>query len=255
MGFTESYKTLLPTIKAIPESEIADPVFPIAINVQEAANLKSWAETDKDQLIAAKLDWQLVESLTDRSAALAEAESIWQSQRFQKVEAQKKWVELSPAAYDLHDVLIHSFLYAYRKMSDLYSRVQNIAQGTGNEDMILDLNTLAVLGRENPDALLAIGFDLKELDRAAQLAAEMQSLLAEASGTEAFSEAKVIRDKAYTYLKLAVDEIRACGQYLFYRNKNRYIGYSSQYSREHRQTKKASETSQTKTQQNEIVSA
>ena len=38
-----------------------------------------------------------------------------------------------------------------------------------------------------------------------------------------------IRDQAYTHLKEAVDEIRASGQYVFWRNEERFQGYISQY--------------------------
>jgi hypothetical protein len=38
--------------------------------------------------------------------------------------------------------------------------VSAITDGSGHADMIQDLNDIAVLGRENPDPLTAIGFDL-----------------------------------------------------------------------------------------------
>ena len=40
-----------------------------------------------------------------------------------------------------------------------------------------------------------------------------------------------MRDKAYTHLKQAVDEVRECGQYVFWRNEARLKGYSSRYFR------------------------
>ncbi|MGD9487192.1 MAG: hypothetical protein AB7W47_04180 [Calditrichaceae bacterium] len=40
---------------------------------------------------------------------------------------------------------------------------------------------------------------------------------------------KITRDKAYTYLKDAVDAVRDCGQYVFWRNEQRLKGYISQY--------------------------
>jgi len=41
----------------------------------------------------------------------------------------------------------------------------------------------------------------------------------------------VVRDQAYTHLKQAVDAVRACGQYLFWRNDERLKGYASRYLR------------------------
>jgi hypothetical protein len=42
---------------------------------------------------------------------------------------------------------------------------------------------------------------------------------------------KIIRDKAYTYMKALVDEIREAGKYVFRNDKNRLKGYSSEYWR------------------------
>ena len=46
---------------------------------------------------------------------------------------------------------------------------------------------------------------------------------------EAVSEAMIIRDKAYTYMKQAVDEIRECGKFVFWRNPDRLKGYVSDF--------------------------
>ncbi|WP_372935386.1 hypothetical protein [Mariniphaga sediminis] len=48
-----------------------------------------------------------------------------------------------------------------------------ITDGSGHADLIQDLNDIAVLGRENPDPLTSIGFDLTQLDLAATRADEL----------------------------------------------------------------------------------
>jgi len=114
----------------------------------------------------------------------------------------------------------------------LLSRVSAVADGSGHADMIQDLNDLAVLGKANSEALTAIGFDLAQLDAAATAADEMADLLATANGDKAEqNESKTIRDKAYTYMKALVDDIREAGKYVFRNNKNRLKGYSSDYWR------------------------
>ncbi|MBN2672899.1 MAG: hypothetical protein JXX29_14545 [Deltaproteobacteria bacterium] len=45
------------------------------------------------------------------------------------------------------------------------------------------------------------------------------------------NETKRIRDQAYTHLKEAVDAIRECGQYVFWKNPDRRKGYASDYNR------------------------
>jgi len=51
------------------------------------------------------------------------------------------------------------------------------------------------------------------------------------------SEAMIIRDKAYTYMKQAVDEIRECGKFVFWRNPDRLKGYMSDHWRKINQEK------------------
>jgi hypothetical protein len=87
---------------------------------------------------------------------------------------------------------------------------------------------IAVLDRENPEPLTAIGFDLTQLDRAAIRVDELADLLAEANDDKADpNESKIIRDKAYTYMKELVDEIREAGNQVFRNNKNRFAVLSS----------------------------
>jgi hypothetical protein len=38
-----------------------------------------------------------------------------------------------------------------------------------------------------------------------------------------------LRDRAFTYLKLAIDKIRECGRFVFWRNPDRLKGYTSDY--------------------------
>ena len=132
--------------------------------------------------------------------------------------------------YGLRDQLLHDFRFAFRKQSDLLGRISEISDGSGDADMIQDLNDLAVLGKTNPEPLTLINFDVTKLDTAATMADEMAVILAAANGDkQKDSESKTIRDKAYTYLKVVLDEVRETGKYVFWKNQDRYIGYTSQY--------------------------
>ncbi len=130
--------------------------------------------------------------------------------------------------------------YAYRRHPDLLKRVSDIADGSGYADMIQDMNDIAVLGQENSDRLTRINFDQTLLDSAATTAAEMGDLLARAStDRDDYSASRIIRDQAYTYLKEAMDEVRDCGQYVFWQNDIRLKGYASSYLRKKRNARKS----------------
>ena len=125
---------------------------------------------------------------------------------------------------------MHDYTFAFRKDPDLFRKVQTIREGGSNADMLQDLSDLSVLGKENTDLLKGIGFDLKLLSEAAQKANDLAVVLANANGEAGDDDqAKELRDKAYTYMTLAVDEIRTTGQYVFWRDEDRKKGYVSSY--------------------------
>lgn len=226
----EIYESKKSEIDAISEKDALTPNIPIDTALQESENLIVWCREDKDALINAGLDWKLVDDLPLRTAALRYIESLWQKDFKSKEAAQIRWAAESPAAYDLRDELVHHFYHAFYDKPDLHARTQRIDEGNTHADMIQDLSDLAALGKANADALKAKSIDLSLLDKAEKLSSEMAKLLAEANGQKMQDNNLLItRNKAYTFMKKAVDEIRRNGQYAFWRNPQRYKGYISQY--------------------------
>ncbi len=229
---TNKFESVNAALAAIQENNVLTPSIPVSVFVQEAEDLKKWAEVDKDVLIAHGLDWTLVESITERAAVCREAQSVWSREYKSREEAQHEWLRKSPEAFRLRDYLMNAFRYAFRKDRSLLEKVSAIARGNTREDMIQDLNDLAVLGKGNTTLLEAIKFDISNLELAAQTSSQMAEMLAAAKGEKGnYSQNKAIRDRAYTYLKQAVDEIRACGKYAFASNESRQKGYRSEYLR------------------------
>ncbi len=244
MSSTTDYNNLLPVITAIPSAEVLTPNMPIDVFVQEAENLYHWCIDDQPALTRVGLDWNLVISLPARAGACREAQSLWNKERNTRQEAEQAWKEQAPAAFDLRDQLLHDFRFAFRKSEGLLKRVDEIAQGNTNSDMVQDLNDLAALGKANAALLAPINFDVTKLDLAADLSDRMGDLLGAANGErKEVSEAMVVRDKAYTYLKQAVDEIRECGKFAFWRNPDRLKGYNSDYWKAQNASPKEKQTS------------
>lgn len=234
---------LLPTLQAIPADTLKRPTFPVKIYLQEAENLVHWCQQDQAALTAARLDWTLVSGLPQRIGALREAESQWFNNRHSRDAAQQVWDEQAPQAYALRDKLLRDMRFAYRQDAALLKRVAEITEGTGHADMIQDLNDIAALGRIHSSPLNDIGVDLTLLDKAAATADGMADLLAQVNGERADNNgARVLRDQAFTHLKWLVDEIRACGQYVFWDNAERRAGYASQYLRATRAASKSTAT-------------
>lgn len=231
----QNYDAKLEAITAISDEDVKSPDMPLSQSVQEAEDLSVWCEADEKALKKAGLDWALVEDLPFRAGACRYAQSLWAREGQSVEDAQKEWKEKSPEAYDLRNELLHHFTFAYRDDDGLISKVQAIRAGHTNADMLQDLSDLKVLGKDNPAPLKAKGVDLKLLDKAGQMADNMSAVLARANGESGDDgEYKDMRDRSYTHMKEAVDEIRATGQYVFWRDDDRKKGYVSAYKRRHR---------------------
>lgn len=192
MPSSADYNELLPVIQAMSPETVVTPTVPVDVFVQEAENLAHWCTSDQ------------------------EAEVLWKAE--------------ASAAFNMRDSLLHAFRYAFRKDAGLLARLDEIALGDTNADMVQDLNDLSILGKAHLDLLMPINIAPIALDDAAETSDRMADLLGATNGErKEVSEAMIIRDKAYTYLKLAVDEIRECGKFVFWRNPDRLKGYVSDY--------------------------
>ncbi|MBG6131632.1 hypothetical protein IWQ47_003048 [Aquimarina sp. EL_43] len=229
----ENYDTKQVVLEALPQEAVKSPTIPVDVFMQEAENLFVWAEEDKETLIAKGLDWQVyAEDLPTRTGACRYAQAVWMKERYSQEEAAKAWREESPKAYEFRNDLLADLRFAFRKRLDLLARVRAIADGEGDADMIQDLMDISVLGKANIAELEKAKYDLSNFDMAAQQSDSLAELLAKANGaTLDNSKAKEIRDRAYTHLKEAIDELRETGKYAFRKDPERYKGYISQYKR------------------------
>ena len=230
MANIDDYNAEIETIRAIPDDKTLEPAMPVDTYLQESENLAKWSLMDAEALATISITLAMLNKLPVRAGALREAQSIWVKDHNSQQDAQREWSEAAPEAFAMRDQLLHDFRYAYRNDAAILARVAEIAEGDSNADMIQDLNDLSLLGKSNTAPLEAINFSLEKLEAAATASDELANILALANGDKSLqNETKVIRDKAYTHLKELVDEIRAAGKYLFWKNEKRYKGYVSQW--------------------------
>jgi hypothetical protein len=235
----ENFELKLPALEAIEHNKLKNPNMPVAIALQEAEDLYEWCISDKDLLLRAGLDSALIDDLTNRIGACRYIQSKWQKKLLTQEDSQKEWKKQSSAAFKLRDELLHHFSFAYRNSAHLTLKVKKIAHGSGNAEMIQNLNDLSVLGKANPVPLQKIDLDPALLEKAAVLSDQMGELLAKANGERlSENEIKLLRNKAYTHMKQAVDEIRRTGQYVFWQDNERKKGYKSKYFRRRPQSQK-----------------
>ncbi|MDQ1352760.1 MAG: hypothetical protein QG657_3066 [Acidobacteriota bacterium] len=205
---------------------------PMSIYIYEADTLYHWAQEDKNALAAAGLSMDVLESLPNLSDAATAAEAEWYVQLNSVKESVLEWEKQAAIGYELRKQLLHHFRFAFRGQPHLLAYLRVISKGESHAKKIQDLNDLAVLGRANRVKLEAILFDMSLLDKAAQASFDLAMLLADATRDRRRpNEAKDIRDLAYSRLKEVVDKVRFYGRYVFRGNKERLIGYRSEYMR------------------------
>ncbi len=226
---TEELNGIKDSLYAYKPEEVKRPSDPVDIYVQEALDLHSRCQPDIGRFLPLGFTGEYIDSLVIRSDALKEAESDWTEARNNIAEASKAWKEQVKPAYELRDDILHKFRYAFRNSEDVMRKLKLIATGRSHADMIQDLNDLEVIGKAHSEPLINTTFDMTLLDKAKELSYSLGRLLADYRAADKSSEAKDLRDRAYTYLKEVVDEIRTAGQSLFWKTPDKVVGYRSDY--------------------------
>jgi len=137
---------------------------------------------------------------------------------------------VAPEAIKFRAEILEIMRYAFRKEPNLLQVISAITKGTGYADLIQDLNTIAVVGKQHIDLLSKIAFDTSLLDVAAKNSREIAVMWAnyKMENTNQ-TEFKQNRNKAFWYLHELVSEIHAAGKYAFRNDKNRLKGYTSTF--------------------------
>lgn len=225
------YEAVLEQAKALEAEKIKSPYMPVNIYTQEAEDLVVWSLKDREALQGAGTPETHFDNINHLAGALRYSQSLWMEDLKSRQDAEQQWAEQYPEALDFSNQLIHTFRYAYRFNDDILENISAIAEGSGAADTIQDLSDLAILGQKNPEPLASINFDTLKLEKAETLSAHLGDLRAMANGEKyEANESLTIRNQMYSLLKQYVDDVRACGKYLFWRNKDRLRGYKSNYN-------------------------
>jgi len=226
----EAFKKHGKSFTCITEKEIMAPRMPREDVIGEAEELKLAALADVEALVKAGCPRDYVTTLDERIGAYAHASSLWENFEFEKTDAKKQWLVEEGPAYEFKAELLHELQHALRKNPAELKYVSKISAGSGRRDLVVDLKDITVLGKKNEDALKAIGFDVTKLDEASALHEKLSDLLSAANmNPEKLEELKTQAYQAYTFLQQAIAEIRANGQYAFWKNENRLNLYKSDH--------------------------
>lgn len=226
---TEELNNIMDKVLSLPAEAVKTPTYPIQIYIQEAENHYKASIKDKADLNSIGITDELIESILPLAGALQQAESNWLDERDNKEQSQIEWQDISKDAYEIRDIVLHKFFYAYRNTNNIIKKLRHIEKGRSHADMIQDLSDLATIGRNHQDELIQTNFDITLLDKAQEYSNDLGLILATVITEDKGHESKDIRDRVYTLLKIVIDDIKAAGQSLFWRTPEKLKFYRSQY--------------------------
>jgi hypothetical protein len=144
-------------------------------------------------------------------------------------DSSRKWTEEEPNAIKLRADMLSAFSYALRNVPNAKRALKAIREGAGNPDMLKDLSALVALGKNYPNELKAINFDLSSLDTTAAKTTELNNLYNEAFIEKKTVEFRELRDRAFTYMRKIMGEILDAAEYVLRDNPQRLDLYHSSY--------------------------
>ena len=233
MSDFNDFNELLPEINSIAEKEVKTFDMPVSIFITEVEALYVRANRDIYKLIDAGFDENLLPKMLKANGALRVAQAEMSTLLSEKSEALDRWKKEMPQMLSLRNELLDNLSFAYRKDNTLLEKIDQIKEGSSNADALQDLIELGILGKNNPEKLEKINFNIEMCDQAISEADRLSAILAEVNGNDyTANKTKLTRDRAYTFLKPIVDEVREYGQFVFRNNKDHKKAYQSKYHRD-----------------------
>ncbi|XOV93188.1 MAG: hypothetical protein ACFHWX_00470 [Bacteroidota bacterium] len=217
------------TLEKIPLKDVKRPIIPVNVFIQEAHDLYVWILEDEAALLRAGLDQTLYETLPKRIDALQQAQSHWIRSREDRKSFRQKHEKIKLEAEKIKRDLVATFRFAFRNDPHIQMAVNKIVQGTSNHDLTQDLSDLVVIAEDNIDGLKAIGYETQTIKQASGLVSKLANATALWNVQKKSTDARELRDRAYSYLSEAVDAIRVTGRYVFRENPIRIVGYRHRY--------------------------
>lgn len=224
-------------LKALDAKHAAPPDFSVKTILDEAKELAANARTKASDLVEGSMlkkgfDTQL-QSARD---VLDRAEKIWTASRTRTAPQRLKLARAE--GEELKRETMAALRYFLKDDTEVQKRVDEIAEGTGDDDTVSDLRKLAVLAAEHSAALKKAKKLPAKLTAALTKAADALSMAA-AEGTEDKAEAAHesesifdLRNRAYWALKNQMDDVRDAGKYVFRGDKKALKHFKSSHANE-----------------------
>lgn len=223
-----NYDELLPVIKAV--EKYAAPAMPLEEAVAEGNRMVVVVGEDRAKLELSGIDPVYLDSLEARVSAFAWSAAELTTYIDTESTARNEWIAIKPESDKVRKDAFKTMYRAFRKDQELTVAVDNIKEGQGNSDYVLDFLSIHKVSKANVGLFEAVHGDLSLIERSAELYTQLSNIYSRmVTDPKKLNEAKVICYKAWAYLKEAIDEIYEAGRYVFDEEDTRHFLYYSDY--------------------------
>jgi hypothetical protein len=193
-----------------PETKIKAPIIPVKVRLYEGKLVFEIVSKKRAELAnLADYDIEAFDALPLVAEALEAQERAWEVMR-----GTKAFTPTRRAAEDFRSYFLATARFLFRKDETVLAELDRIAQGSGKEDLVADLNDIAALA-EKPEYAAKLALDKKLPQDVPAHARELASNLVKGKDNTESLEARARRNQLYWLLTEIVAEARAGGRFLF----------------------------------------
>lgn len=207
-------------LKKLDPSYAAAIEFPVADILQESRALEVVIRKVGDALYAGSdLDKSVASSLAARRTMLETTEAAWAKHRITALPGELR--ALRTEAEELKKDALAALRYFKRGDAEIQRKLDAVVEGSGLADLLDDLHKLSPLLDIEKKALKKADLPKNAAARARELAEHLGGGSAERAANTEGGDALELRNRAYWWLREAMDEVRSAGRYVFRKNPRR----------------------------------
>lgn len=224
------YEENIDKIMSIESNKTIKSTIPHKIVISESQELKIVLDEDVDALTARGLNPLIQEELSKKIAAYTYAVALCELNTQNNSSIQLNWNSKKEESYALKKKIIHEMEFAFSEKPQALKQLAEVKKGKSHKEMLINLLELEIIGRGYADLLRKTYFDFSLLEKLKTLQKEVTRAYADMKlhGNQ-INNTVVVRDKAYTWLKETINEIRKYGKFVFSNDPNRLKYYKCEY--------------------------
>lgn len=202
------------------------PDVPVKTLLQEARLLAGTATKDEAALVAGTdLADQPVAELVRRTSLMERAEDAWDADRARRASVDVVAVRAQGEA--AKSAAFAALRYFLRGDAEVQARLDEIALGTGDADLIDDLRRLGNLVQDQAASLKKAKLAATAADDLRALAQQLADAVVGKQSDTTATRSGDLRNRAFWFLRAWMDEIRAAARYVFRADERRLEKYRS----------------------------